>query len=85
MLKSLLTLKKNLAIQEKYLRGRWPIALLFAIVAALEFTTQAEYLFGYLYAGPILLANSRLSRLGRLQITLLAAALTLLNLFVPYG
>jgi two-component system, NarL family, sensor kinase len=85
MLKILLKIKENLGIQEKHWRGRWSIALLFAIVATLEFSTPSEYLFGYLYAGPILLANSRLSRLGKLQITLLAAVLTLLNLFIPYG
>jgi two-component system NarL family sensor kinase len=85
MFDSLLKIPKILVFQEKYLRGRWSIAILFAIVIALEFTTPSEYLFGYLYTGPILLANSRLSRLGKLQITLLAAALTLLNLFVPYG
>ncbi len=85
MLHGLFKIKENLTIQEKYLRGRWSIAILFAIVAALEFTTPSEYLFGYLYTGPILIANSRLSRLGKLQITLVAAALTLLSLFVPYG
>jgi len=85
MFKSLSAIPKNLAIQEKYLRGRWSIAILFAIVVLWEFTTPSEYLFGYLYRGPILLASSRLSRLGKLQITLVAAALTLLNLFVPPG
>ena len=92
MFKSLFKIPENLAIQEKYLRGRCSlaqpskrIAILFAIVAALEFTTPSEDLFGYLYTGPILLANSRLSRLGKLQITLVAATLTLLNLFVPHG
>ena len=73
MFKSLFKIPENLTIQEKYLRGRWSISILFAIVVALEFTTPSEYLFGYLYTGPILLANSRLSRLGKLQITLVAA------------
>jgi two-component system NarL family sensor kinase len=54
-------------------------------VVVLEFTTPPQYLFGYLYANPILLANSRLSRLCKLQIALVAAALTLLDLFVPHG
>ena len=81
MFKSWSAIPKKLAIQEKYLRGRWSIAILFAIVALLEFTTPPQYLFGYLYTGPILLASSRLSRLGKLQITLVAAALTLLNLW----
>ena len=85
MFKNLLTLPENLLFPEKYWRGRWSIALLFAVVVLMEFTTPSDYVFGYLYTGPILLANSRLSRLGKLQITLLTAALTLLNLFVPYG
>lgn len=85
MFKNLLTVQKNLLLLEKYWRGRWSIALLFMVVAVMEFTTPSDYVFGYLYTGPILLANSRLSRLGKLQITLLAAVLTLLNLFVPYG
>ncbi|MEG3974775.1 HAMP domain-containing sensor histidine kinase [Microcoleus sp. herbarium8] len=92
MFKSLLKIPKNVLLQEKYLRGRWSlaqpskrIAILFAIVIALEFSTPSEYLFGYLYTGPIILANSRLSRLGKLQITLIAAALTLLNVFIPHG
>ena len=85
MFESLLKIPKILVVQEKYLRGRWSIAILFAIAIALEFSTPSEYLFGYLYTGPILLANSRLSRLGKLQVTLVAVALTLLNLFVPYG
>lgn len=85
MFKSLLKIPKNVLLQEKYLRGRWSIAILFAIVIALEFSTPSEYLFGYLYTGPIILANSRLSRLGKLQITLVAVVLTVLNLFVPPG
>ncbi len=92
MFESLLKIPKILVVQEKYLRGRWSLAqpskrlaILFAIVIALEFSTPSQYLFGYLYTGPILLANSRLSRLGKLQVTLVAVALTLLNLFVPYG
>ncbi|MGL5061101.1 MAG: sensor histidine kinase [Microcoleus sp.] len=84
MFKNLVTLKTILLLSEKYLRGKWSIAFLFAVIVALEFTTPSEYLFGYLYTGPILLANSRLSRFGKLQITMLAVALTLLNLFVPY-
>ena len=75
MFKSLSTLKKILVVQEKYLRGRWSIATLFAIVASpWNLATPSQYLFGYLYTGPILLANSRLSRLGKLQFTLVAAS-----------
>ncbi|MCL1464140.1 HAMP domain-containing histidine kinase [Argonema galeatum A003/A1] len=49
----------------------------------LEYTTPPEYVFGYLYSGPILMANSRLGRSATLKITLTAAALTLLNLVLP--
>lgn len=59
------------------------IACLFAIVIILEFTTPSAYVFGYLYTGPIILANSQLNRSTTLKITLLALGLTLLNLFLP--
>ncbi|WP_442923172.1 sensor histidine kinase [Microcoleus sp. A6-C5] len=85
MLRNFLKIPKNVLLQEKYLRGRWSIAILFAIVIVLEFSTPSEYLFGYFYTGPIILANSRLSRLGKLQITLVAVVLTLLNVFIPPG
>ncbi len=61
------------------------IALAFAIVIGLEYLTPPEYVFGYLYTGTILLANSRLNRGAVLGITLAATGLTLLNLFVPGG
>jgi two-component system NarL family sensor kinase len=41
--------------------------------------------FSYLYTGPILMANSRLSRAATFQTTLVAAILTILNLWVPGG
>lgn len=63
----------------------WLIAGLFAIVLILEFSTPPDYVFGYLYVGPILLANSRLNRTTALKITISAAALTLINLWVPSG
>jgi two-component system NarL family sensor kinase len=63
---------------------RWLIIGAFAIVFLLEYSTPAEYVFGYLYIGPILLANSRLSRLATFQITLAAALLTLANVWLPF-
>lgn len=59
------------------------IAIAFTVVIALEFTTPTEYVFGYLYTGPILLASARLSRRAALLVTLAAVGLTLLNLVVP--
>ena len=61
------------------------IAIAFAIVISLEYLTPPEYVFGYLYTGTILLADSRLNRAAVLGITLAATGLTLLNLFVPGG
>ena len=59
------------------------IAGIFAVVMALEYTTPPNYVFGYLYTGPILLANPRLNRSATLQVTLAACVLTLLNVVVP--
>ena len=61
----------------------WLMAGAFAVTIALEYATPPEYVFGYLYSGPILIANARLSRVATLQVTLGAAGLTILNLFFP--
>jgi two-component system NarL family sensor kinase len=84
MLSSLSIIKKKLGIKQPHLQTRWLIISLFIIVAALEFSTPVDYVFGYLYTAPILLANSRFSRFTKLQVVLLAWALTLLNLFIPH-
>src|SRR4028118_403162 len=60
------------------------IAAIFAVVITLEYATPSDYVFGYLYTGPILLANPRLNRSATLQVTLAASALTLLNLVIPH-
>ncbi len=49
----------------------------------LEYATPPDYVFGYLYIAPILLASSRFKPRTTWYLTLLAAALTLLNLWVP--
>lgn len=59
------------------------IAGIFAIVMVLEYATPSDYVFGYLYTGPILLANPRLNRLATFCVTLLASGLTLLNIVFP--
>ncbi|WP_242054791.1 hypothetical protein [Nostoc flagelliforme] len=56
------------------------IAIAFAIVVVLEYLTPSEYVFGYLYTGTTLLADSRLNRGAVLGITLAATGLTLLDL-----
>ena len=64
---------------------RLQIISLFAIVLTLEFLTPTDYVFGYLYTGPILLTNARLGRMATLIATVLAVFFTLLNIWVPAG
>jgi two-component system, NarL family, sensor kinase len=77
----------NLAQATKNARFKAALQIfgLFVTVIILEFMTPNAYVFGYLYIGPILLANSRLGRSVTLWTTLAAVSLTLLNLVVPGG
>jgi len=61
----------------------WIILGLFAVVATLEYATPPDYVFGYLYIGPILLASVRLNRKIALRLTLAAAILTMVNVWLP--
>lgn len=83
MLRRLLALKPTFFPQNQHHKTCWLIAGTFAVVIALEYATPSDYVFGYLYTGPILLANPRLNRSATLQVTLIASVLTLLNLVVP--
>ncbi|MCF4966374.1 sensor histidine kinase [Nostoc sp. CMAA1605] len=56
---------------------------LFVTVMVMEFKTPTEYVFGYLYTGPILLTNSWFGRMANFQATTVAVCLTMLNLFLP--
>jgi two-component system, NarL family, sensor kinase len=60
------------------------IALSFAVILALEFSTPPEYIFGYLYVGPILLSNWFLDRRSTFLVTILSVLLTLVNLLFPH-
>ena len=71
------------ALRNFRLSAALQIFSLFAAVIVLEFTTPNAYVFGYLYIGPILLANSRLSRSATFWATSAAVVFTLLNLVVP--
>ncbi|AFY32909.1 sensor histidine kinase KdpD [Calothrix sp. PCC 7507] len=79
----LLTIKNGVSNFEENWQTYWLIAIAFAVVIALEYLTPPQYVFGYLYTGPILLANSRLNRAAVFSVTLAAAGLTLLNLLIP--
>lgn len=59
------------------------ISVIFVVVILLEYTTPPDYVFGYLYIAPILLANPRLNRPTTFRVTLAAAGLTLFNLVFP--
>ncbi|MDR9899350.1 HAMP domain-containing histidine kinase [Aetokthonos hydrillicola Thurmond2011] len=56
---------------------------MFITIALLEILTPPDYVFGYLYIGPILLANARLSRASAQKLTLAACILTMMNIWVP--
>ncbi len=78
--------KRNIrSASDSDLNTHWLIVGLFAFVLVLECSTPPGYVFGYLYTGPILLANSRLGRAATFQITAAAAILTILNLWIPGG
>ncbi|MDX2255053.1 MAG: ATP-binding protein [Pseudanabaenaceae cyanobacterium bins.39] len=62
---------------------RFLILGLFGLIFILEFTTPPEYVMGYLYISPILIASSRFSRVANFQLILLAVILTLLNIWIP--
>lgn len=61
----------------------WATVGLFGLVFALEMLTPPDYVMGYLYIMPILFAKPQLNRNTTLQITAIAVALTLLNIWIP--
>ena len=63
----------------------WQVICLFVVVLVLEFTTHVDYVFGYLYTGPILISAFRLGRKATLYTTLVAVVLTILNIWLPLG
>lgn len=69
--------------QDHYSGHVWIVMGLFVTVIFLELVTPADYVFSYLYIGPILLANLRLNRSVAVRLTLLASILTLINLWIP--
>ncbi len=69
--------------KNRHLGTFWLVVGLFIVVLSLEFLTPPDYVFGYLYIGPILLASTHLSRKTTFQVTLVACILTLINVWVP--
>ncbi|MBW4449989.1 MAG: HAMP domain-containing histidine kinase [Spirirestis rafaelensis WJT71-NPBG6] len=79
------TFKANLLANNSRVGKFLLITGLFIVVLVLELSTPSDYVFGYLYTGPILLANSWLNQKATLQATCVAMFLTVLNLWVPGG
>lgn len=70
-------------LKPNWQRTHWLIAALFVVVIVLEYSTPPPYVFGYLYIGAVLLASGRLGRGATRWVTVIAIALTLLNLVIP--
>jgi len=77
--------KANLLVNNLRLGKYLLIEGLFILVLVLELSTPSDYVFGYLYSGPILLANSWLNQKATLHATCVAMFLTMLNLWIPGG
>lgn len=58
---------------------------MFGVVFACEILTPPDYVMGYFYVIPIVLASSRLNRLAVMGFTFIAVVLTLANLWIPGG
>lgn len=78
-----LTIKATFFTENQALKTYLLIAGLFFVLVVLEYATTPDYVFGYLYTGPILLASLRLNLPATLPVTFAAVALTLLNLLIP--
>jgi two-component system NarL family sensor kinase len=79
----MLQLQRVFQSENWHLKIFWLVVGLFIVVLLLEFTTPPDYVFGYLYIGPILLASAHLSRKTTVQATLVACVLTLTNVWFP--
>ncbi|MBD3886575.1 HAMP domain-containing histidine kinase [Phormidium tenue FACHB-886] len=79
----MLPFKRLISPKDWHLNIFWLIVALFAIVLLLEYSTPADYVFSYLYIGPILLASAHLSRRTAFSVTAIACILTMLNAWIP--
>ncbi|HIK16146.1 MAG TPA: HAMP domain-containing histidine kinase [Leptolyngbyaceae cyanobacterium M33_DOE_097] len=64
-------------------RDLWVIIGLVSTIIVLELVTSADYVFSYLYIGPVLLASLRFDQRFSIRLTLLVSGLTLFNLWIP--
>jgi two-component system, NarL family, sensor kinase len=75
--------RSQVSLQLKKLSLFWATIGLFGLVFTAEMLTPPDYVIGYLYILPILFAKPQLNRHTTLQITGVAVALTLLNIWIP--
>jgi two-component system, NarL family, sensor kinase len=61
----------------------WATSGLFCLIFTVELLTPADYVIGYLYISPILLAKPRTNRHTTIIVTAIAIVLTLLNIWIP--
>jgi two-component system, NarL family, sensor kinase len=61
----------------------WVTSGLFGLIFLLELLTPPDYVIGYLYISPILLAKPRLNSKTILLVTAISVILTLLNIWIP--
>jgi len=73
----------NLQIYQTSRKWFWNAVGLMTTIFVLEFATPSKFIFGYLYTVPILLSSAQSQRRRTAQITTVAIALTLLNLWIP--
>jgi two-component system NarL family sensor kinase len=77
------SLQRVISTEDWHSQTFWIVILLFGIVLLLELMTPPDYVFGYLYIGPILLSSAHLSRQTTFQATLISCILTLINIWLP--
>lgn len=79
----MLPFKLLISSKDWHLSMFWLVVALFMIVLVLEYATPPDYVFSYLYIGPILLASAHLGRRTTFTMTALACILTMLNAWFP--
>jgi two-component system NarL family sensor kinase len=79
----MLLFKLFVGSKDWHLHVFWLIVFLFAIVLIVEYATPPDYVFSYLYIGPILIASNHLSRRTTFTMTAIACILTMLNVWLP--
>jgi two-component system, NarL family, sensor kinase len=75
---------QNAQPHQSALNWFWIAVGLIFVVFVLDFSTPSEFIVGYLYTAPILLASARLRRRRTVQMTAVTIALTLLNVWIPH-